>query len=247
MSKQLTTDLTRSLLRFAFAVLCLLLLWPGQTAHADEIAIWNFNDSDLAVDHGAGTLTTNFNLVNVVFTLGGTTTNARAGDAAGQSLTLQGGTANANNGRNLTLSVGTVGFSGVVVSFATQATGTGFNSNQFQYSLDGVSFVNFGAPYAPPVSFGLVTFDLSSITGLDNNPNAAFRILFNGATSASGNNRVDNIVVEGQAISATTIPEPSSMLLLGLGLSGTLALRVCGLRGQLRQQWQKSLRKPGGP
>jgi hypothetical protein len=217
----------RTLTRLGFPLVLLLLLvfWSNQVVRADEIAVWNFNDSDLLVDHGSGTLSTNFNLVNVVFTLGGTTTNARFADAAGQSLTLQGGTATSNNGRFLNLDVSTVGFSGVRVSFATQGTGTGFNNNQLQYSLDGVTFVNFGPPYSPTVTFSLVTFDLSSIVGLNNNPNAAFRIVFSGAASASGNNRIDNLVVEGTNL-VTAVPEPSSMILFSLGLGGALVRKL---------------------
>lgn len=209
-------------LRFILAFFALLVAWP-QAARADELAIWNFNDSDLLVDHGSGSLTTNFNLANVVFTLGGSSTNARQGDLAGQALTLQGGTSNSNNGRFITLSVSTQGFNNIVISFTTQATSSGFNSNQLQYSLDGVSFVDFGSPYTPAAAFGSVplVFNLSSIAGLNDNPNAAFRIVFNGATSASGNNRIDNLVVEGQAITAA-IPEPTSITLLTLGLTGSL-------------------------
>jgi hypothetical protein len=202
----------------------LFLLGPTQQAKADEIAIWNFNDSDLIVDHGNGTLTTNFNVVNVLFTSAGTSTNARQGDVAGQSMTLQGGTSNANNGRTLDLNVSTAGWSNIVISFATIRTSTGFNSNQLQYSLDGVAFVDFDPPYTPPLTFGLVTFDLSSIPGLNDNPDAAFRFVFNGATSATGNNRIDNLVVEGQNI-ATPIPEPGSIVLFSLGLTGALATR----------------------
>ncbi|HEY6121980.1 MAG TPA: PEP-CTERM sorting domain-containing protein [Pyrinomonadaceae bacterium] len=203
-------------------LLILSLLSSVQAARADELAIWNFNDSDLLVDHGTGTLSTNFNPLNVLFAAG-TLTNARQGDLAGQALSLQGGTGNANNGRNLTFNVSTVGFTGITVSFATQGTATGFTSNQFQYSLDGVTFVDFNSPYVPPAAFGsaAIIFTLASIAGLDNNPNAAFRIVFNGATSATGNNRIDNFVVGG---ANTTVPEPNSILLLSSGLGALFML-----------------------
>src|SRR6185295_10716183 len=83
-------------------LVCLLLLTSSApAAFADELAVWNFNDSNLTVDHGSGTLATNINAVNVLFAAG-TTNNARQGDAAGQALSLQGGTSNPNIGRNIT-------------------------------------------------------------------------------------------------------------------------------------------------
>jgi hypothetical protein len=213
--------------RVSFNLICAALLFftASQAALADELAVWNFNDSDLNVDHGSGTLVSNINVVNLLFAAG-TTNNARLGDTAGQALSLQGGTSVANNGRNITFNVNTVGFSNILVSFATQGTSTGFNSNQFQYSLDGINFIDFGPPYTPAAVFGTLplVFTLTSIVGLNNNPNAAFRIVFNGATSSTGNNRIDNIVVEGTS-SDTTIPEPTTALLLLSGLGGLYKMR----------------------
>ena len=222
--------------RLPFNLICAALLFfaTSQATLADELAIWNFNDSDLNVDHGSGTLTSNLNIVNLLFAAG-TTNNARLGDIAGQALSLQGGTSVANNGRNITFNVSTVGFSNILVSFATQGTSTGFNSNQFQYSLDGINFVDFGPPYTPATVFGTLplVFTLGSIVGLNNNPNAAFRIIFNGATSSTGNNRIDNIVVEGTNASAT-IPEPTTALLLLTGLGGLYKLKRRRTSGQQR-------------
>src|ERR1044072_4442238 len=211
--------------RIPFNLICLLLLLvaASQAAFADELAIWNFNDSDLNVDHGSGTLSSNLNVVNILFAAG-PTNNARLGDVAGQALSLQGGTSTANNGRNITFNVSTLGFSDIIVSFATQGTSTGFNSNQFQYSIDGSTFVNFCAPFTPATAFGSVplVFSLASIAGLNDNPNAAFRIVFNGATSSTGTNRLDNFVVEA---TPSGIPEPTSAILLLTGLSSLYGVR----------------------
>ena len=214
--------------RIPFNLICaaLILFAASKAANADELAVWNFNDSDLNVDHGTGTLTSNINVANILFAAG-TTTNARLGDTAGQALSLQGGTGTANNGRNITLNVSTVGFSNIVVSFATQGTSTGFNSNQFQYSTDGITFVDFSPPYTPATAFGTVplVFSLAAIAGLNNNPNAAFRIVFNGASSSTGTNRLDNIVVEGTSTASATIPEPTSALLLLTGIGSLYKLK----------------------
>src|ERR1044072_4624940 len=105
--------------RLPYHLICAVLLFcaASQAAVANELAVWNFNDSDLNVDHGSGTLTSNLNVLNLLF-CPGTTNNARLGDIAGQALSLQGGTSNANNGRNLTFNVSTLGFSNIIVSFA---------------------------------------------------------------------------------------------------------------------------------
>ena len=214
--------------RLPFNLICAVLIFiaASQAARADELAVWNFNDSNLNVDHGNGTLTSNINVVNILFAAG-TTNNARQGDIAGQALSLQGGSGVANNGRNITFNVSTVGFSNIVVSFATQSTSTGFNSNQFQYSLDGITFIDFGPPYVPATTFGAVplVFSLAAIAGLNDNPNAAFRIIFNGATSSTGSNRIDNFVVEGTNATNAAIPEPTTALLLLSGLGGLYRLK----------------------
>ena len=206
-----------------------LLFLASHATQANEIAIWNFNDSNLIVDHGTGVLTTDIIAANVLFAAG-TTNNARLGDPAGQAVSLQGGSGTANNGRSLTFNVSTLGFSNIVVSFATQGTSTGFNNNQFQYSLDGVTFVNFGPAFVPATAFGSVplVFTLSSIVGLNNNANAAFRIVFNGASSATGTNRIDNFVVEGTPSGTpepSGVPEPATAVLLVSGLTGLYGVR----------------------
>jgi hypothetical protein len=198
------------------------------------ISLWNFNEAttdtsgealQLPADYGNGIMTSSFIPSNISY-YSGTDLNSQMGDAAGQALNLRG---YANNGENLTWMVDTTGFSLIDVSFATRGTSTGFNSNQFMYSVDsGISWANFGSPYSPGSSFALQNFDLSGIFDLDHNPGVGFRVVFSGATSSTGNNRIDNLVVTGipsMPPDTTPVPEPSTMTLIALGLAGVFYAR----------------------
>src|SRR6185312_1973178 len=111
-------------------VLC---LSSAPAVKADELAVWNFNDSNLIVDRGQGTLTTT--ATNITFT-SGTTFNASMGDPAGLALTIPGGANLQNNGSILELHVSTLGFENVAVSWAWQRSDTGFNDDLIQESSD---------------------------------------------------------------------------------------------------------------
>jgi hypothetical protein len=161
-----------------------------------------------AADLGTGSLTLqNFDTTlnasgayTYIQSFAGTTTNAEAGFPSGGSLSPQGGAGLSNNGMSIRLDISTVGHENIVLSWAWQRTSTGFNSVQVSYSTDGINFTNFGTPFNPPTSFAAQSVDFSNIPELNNNPNAAFRFTLSGATSASGNNRYDNIRVAGTAI-----------------------------------------------
>lgn len=115
---------------------------------------------------------------------------------------------------------------GLEISYATQATNTGFSLQTWSYSTDGITFTDFDS-YAPgggsggTVNFasnGVVTLDTSDLSVLDGVSTAYIGVTFTGATNASGNNRFDNIQF-------TVIPEPSAALLGALGMLALLRRR----------------------
>ena len=203
-----------SLASLALIIFC---LSSAPAVKADEIAIWNFNDGNLIVDRGQGTLTTTSNPANIMF-LTGTTFNASMGDPAGLALAILAGPNLVNNGVILELHVNTAGFQNVHITWAWQRSDTGFNDDVIQESFDGTTFQGFGFAAIQTDFFG--GFDGSGAGSLfNNNPNFAFRITLNGATSETGNIRFDNIVVTGTQI----VPEPATMLMLSMGLAGAAA------------------------
>ena len=201
-----------SLASLALFVFC---LFSAPAVKADEIAVWNFNDANLLVDRGQGTLTTT--AVNIMF-LSGTTFNASMGDPAGLALTIPGGVNLQNNVSVVEVHVNTAGFQNVHITWAWQRSDTGFNDDVIQESMDGTTFQGFSFAAIQTNFFG--GFDGSGAGSLfNNNPNFAFRITLNGATSETGNIRFDNIVVTGTQI----VPEPATMLMLSMGLFGAAA------------------------
>jgi hypothetical protein len=185
---------------------------------ADEIAVWNFNDSNLIVDRGQGTLTTTANPANIMF-LSGTTFNASMGDPAGMALAIQGGANLQNNGSILELHVSTLGFTNVTISWAWQRSDTGFDNPVIQESIDGTTFTGFSFALPQTNFWGGNHISYGAGSPFNNNPNFALRITLSGATNEAGNLRFDNIVVSGTQI----VPEPATMLLLSGGLAGVAA------------------------
>jgi hypothetical protein len=130
----------------------------------------------------------------------GTSLNSVPPYEARAALTLRTGTGGINNGRDLTWRVNTAGSSSIHVSFAARRSPAGFNSNQFQYTLDGTTFVDFGPVFDPASDYAVVSYDLRHIRGLNDNSSAGFRIVFNGgsAGNAAESVAIDNLQVVGK-------------------------------------------------
>jgi len=162
----------------------------------------------------------------------GNTLNDLAGAGSGGSFSFQGGADGSGglglgpwsgNGSQSVFAVPTTGYSAINVSWAQRGTSTGFTSRVFEYSTDGGSnWTDIGAyPGSAGVltsTWELVSLDLSGVAALNDNPNAMFRITYDGATGGTGNNRWDNFYVQG-------VPEPASILLFSLGAVALVAIR----------------------
>jgi len=125
--------------------------------------------------------------------------------------------------------VSSIGYSGLSVSFDQMGSNTGPKDFGLAYSTDGTTFTQFGTyslinggwSAGTPVVTTSYSFDLSSITALNNTSAVYFRLIdisttsINGGTvAAGGTGRVDNFAV-------TTVPEPSAMAIVGgFGLLG---------------------------
>ena len=215
--------------RFCVPFLLVGLSFITTTAKAEVIAYWNFNSlsiatasapgtggvpTTIAADQGSGTLSL-ADWTGLVDDFVGSTLNALNGDPGEESLSL---ISNAGNGSFIQVSFSMAGFTDLEVSFATRGTSSGFDAGQWSYSTDGTTFFDFGGNTATRVgSFAIAS--AGTTNGLDNVSTAFLRYTLDGATTASGNNRIDNL-----QLNATAIPEPSSLAVLGL-ISAGVAVR----------------------
>ena len=156
---------------------------------------------------------------------GGTTTNdPRQGAAifAGMSYCPVGGTANSSNGKSMILKFSMTNFQNPILTFATRGTSTGFTTHQWAWSTDNIVYTDFGTNTANvTTSFILRTLDLSSINEVDQAANVYLRVTFTGAANASGNNRLDNIVINATASVPATKTLNLTAYLEGLYNTGT--------------------------
>jgi hypothetical protein len=100
------------------------------------------------------------------------------------------------NGKSLVLKFSMEDYINPILTFATRGTNTGFATHQWAWSTDNVTYTSFGTNTAnTTTSFAFRELDMSSIDELDQAVDVYLRVTFDGATSGSGNNRLDNIVI----------------------------------------------------
>ncbi|MBL8060512.1 MAG: PEP-CTERM sorting domain-containing protein [Chthonomonas sp.] len=147
----------------------------------------------------------------------GTLTNAQLGDPAGGAFVVVG---TASNGATLTLQMNTTGYKDLRLKDVFRRTGTGFNDIDIDISTNGggswsalVSNHNASSsafPAAPDI-------DTVLPVAAENNADVRIRFTFSGATSTSGNMRMDNLTIHGNVV-----PEPATLAAVGLGLGALL-------------------------
>lgn len=198
-----------------------------QSVGAAIISCWNFNDSNLTVDVGNGTITPALQAGGEAIVYEpGTTLSAQPGVVAGNALGLRdlspGGGFYQVIG-TLTFSLSTVGFSNIQMQLNTFGSAAApWNTSQITYSFSpdgGITFAPWGQTPAGNGTFTTIgPINFSSV--YDNNPNMRMRINFSPFGTTNGYIAFDNVTFTG-----TPIPEPTTSLTALTGLSLLLLRR----------------------
>jgi hypothetical protein len=157
--------------------------------------------------------------INANSALGMSTVTATGALALLGGASLGGTPANfSSNGKAIIFALNMSGFANLSVSYAAQRTATGFTSQVWETSTDGSTWTAWSTvasgTTAGSIATSFATSGALSLVGtgsLDNAATAFVRVTFSGATSSSGNNRLDNFI-----FNADVVPTPGAFALLGL-------------------------------
>jgi hypothetical protein len=219
--------------RFCAVMLVVTLCLAG-TASGDIITQWTFQDADdVGTDSpsiGSGTIGTIGGASQSGFTSGfGSSDPFQSGKAYQTGSYPAQGTASGTAG--IEVNVSTSGYRDIVVSFDQRPSNTASRWHQFEYTMNGATWtaldpLEFAAEGQSKFYNGL-TYDLSSVSEVDDNASFAFRVVsvfsplafddfgpneaYQGVASPYSSNgtwRFDMVTVSG-----VEVPEPSSVVL----------------------------------
>jgi hypothetical protein len=150
-------------------------------------------------------------------TYSGSTLNAVGSDTAGDSLLLLNTAGNFNN-KYIDFSLSSLGYNTLSLTYSTRLTNSVVSAQVWTYSLDGGNTWLTLTTVTPTAdaTFKSVSLDLStlsSVTGTLNNQSSFTLRMTYTSSNTQGSQAIDNVQLNGTAISA--IPEPSSYALLG--------------------------------
>lgn len=194
-----------------------------QNTKADLIAGWDFstlvsatlNPTSISSTVGTATLDLTGFTQSENTNFAGSTLNTFTGGSvtAGQALAIVNSSA---NGKSMLFTFSLLGYQDLIVTFAGRGTGTGFNSGAWSWSTDNITYTTLAGVNTATTSttFAVQTADFTAEDGFDNATTAYLKYTLSGATSASGNNRIDNIQFNA---TVTSVPEPSTFALATLG------------------------------
>lgn len=209
---------------------------------ADQLVLWNFNDLNADADGGVYASQASFTLIGGVtnpgFDFAGSPLDVGRGALQTTNYPAQ-GTASGTAG--VVFSVPTTLYRDVVVSFDLRWSNTSSKYVRVQYTADGANWVDGpglvaqgGDRWYSQDAVGRFVLDLSGLSAVNNAPGFAFRVVSEFAPGTNqyqparadreyaptGTLRFD--LVEVQAV---PVPEPSTMLVLGVGVASLVALR----------------------
>lgn len=159
--------------------------------------------------------------IGIMDNVEGSVVNAKFGVVLGNGIRPRNPSANGE----LLIELNSTGFEDLRLSYATERSGSGMLQQQLLYTTDGLNYNTLGLPQDVADSYALMNYDFTSIAGVNNNPNFAVKIRFLGQNTAeNGNNRLDNIALEGTALNSNVA---------GVGLNTNNLFMVVGESEQL--------------
>lgn len=217
------------------------------TSAAGVIAQWNFNGSTTAPSTGSGTASLAGGATATF--AGGDTVRDPAGSTgnSGWNSSTYPTQATGNKTRGVQFNVSTAGKQNIVVAWSSQSSNTGSKYGRLQYSTNGTDFLDFTTAFTNGTTFAPVTNNLSSIQGVNDNPNFVIRMVAEFESTAigtananyaaagtsygtAGTMRYDMVTVLGTAIAAN--PPAPAVLSSGVAASGNqFILNVTGTPG----------------